>query len=500
MNEADAMRLALQRAATPGVPLGPNPRVGCVLLRDGEVIATGYHRGAGTPHAEADALNQCPDASGATAIVTLEPCNHTGRTGPCAQALIDAGVTRVVYALDDPNPLAAGGAQTLREAGVEVTSGLLADEAESVNRAWLLGVRRGRPMVTWKFAATLDGRSAAADGTSKWITGPQARADVHRLRGECDVILVGTGTAAADDPLLTVRDGRVHQPLRAVMGLRDVSPELRVFNHDAETILLRTREPAQALAELYEAGRRHVWLEGGPTLASAFLQAGLVDEIIAYLAPALLGAGRNAVADLGVSTIGDTMRLRLTEVTRLGGDLRLTLTPMQPEAIPPDTKDWTFVITEGCPECGFTPQQPPETGARLRATLPAWQAALAGPDARDRPAPQTWSATEYACHVRDVCTLFAQRLALMLTHDDPEFPNWDQDAAAVVGNYFEQDPAVVSAELRDAAEATAAAFDAVRADQWERTGRRSNGSTFSVATFAVYFLHDIEHHGWDVSR
>ncbi len=320
------MSRALQLAATPGVPLGPNPRVGCVLLRDGEVIAEGFHRGAGTPHAEADALAKT-DARGATAVVTLEPCNHTGRTGPCAQALIDAGVHRVVYALPDPNPVASGGARALRAAGVEVAAGLHRKEAERVNRGWLFGVAHNRPLVTWKFAATLDGRSAAADGTSQWITGPQARSDVQRLRGQCDVILVGTGTAATDNPRLTVRDGRTHQPLRAIMGVRDLDPGLLVFNSAADTVQLRTHDPADALATLFEAGRRHVWLEGGPTVAAAFLRAGLIDEVIAYIAPALLGGGRNAVADLGISTIADALRLELRDATRIGDDVRLTLAP-----------------------------------------------------------------------------------------------------------------------------------------------------------------------------
>lgn len=327
MNETEAMQRALQLAATEGVPLGPNPRVGCVILRGGEVLAQGYHRGAGTPHAEADALSRCIDATGSTAVVTLEPCNHTGRTGPCAQALIAAGVSRVVYALPDPNPVAAGGAQTLRQAGVQVSSGLLEDQARDVNRAWLFGLSHKRPLVTWKFAASLDGRSAAADGTSQWITGLEARADVHRLRAQCDVILVGTGTVVADNPLLTARTGTAHQPLRAVMGMRELSPELKVFNHDAETVVLRTHDPEQALAELFEAGRRHVWLEGGPTLAAVFLRTGFVDEVIAYIAPALLGAGRSAVGDFGVSTIAETLRLDLHDVTRIGGDVRLRMSP-----------------------------------------------------------------------------------------------------------------------------------------------------------------------------
>jgi diaminohydroxyphosphoribosylaminopyrimidine deaminase/5-amino-6-(5-phosphoribosylamino)uracil reductase len=332
--EQAAMRRALELAATPGVPLGPNPRVGCVLLDEtGATIATGHHRGAGTPHAEADALASAGDrARGATAVVTLEPCNHHGRTGPCAQALVEAGVRRVVFAQSDPNPEASGGAGTLRAAGVDVESGLLTVESALLNRFWTFGLEHGRPLVTWKFATTLDGRSAAADGTSRWVSSPAARLDTHRLRALCDVMLVGSNTVAVDDPLLTVRDEHdaplAHQPLRAVMGERDLDPGRRVFNADADTVHLRTRDPKSALVELFDLGRRHVFLEGGPTLAAAFLRAGLVDEIVAYVAPMLLGAGRSAVADLGITTIADAFRPRVTDITVLEGDppnVRLTL-------------------------------------------------------------------------------------------------------------------------------------------------------------------------------
>src|SRR3954470_22055278 len=176
-----AMRRALELAASPGVPLGPNPRVGCVLLApDGTEVAEGFHRGAGTPHAEAAALAEAGDAArNATAVVTLEPCNHTGRTGPCATAMVEAGVARVVFAQPDPNPIAAGGESTLRVAGVEVAFGLMEREARALNRAWTFGMEHHRPFVTWKFAATLDGRSAAADGSSRWVTSHAARVDAH---------------------------------------------------------------------------------------------------------------------------------------------------------------------------------------------------------------------------------------------------------------------------------------------------------------------------------
>ncbi len=337
MTEAEAMARALALAATPGVPLGPNPRVGCVLLApDGRVVAEGFHRGAGTPHAEADALARAGTAAvGTTAVVTLEPCNHTGRTGPCSHALVAAGVRRVVYAIADPNTVATGGTATLRAAGIDVEHGLMADEARALNRAWLHGLAHGRPLVTWKFATTLDGRSAAADGTSQWITGAAARRDVHRLRAACDTVLVGTGTVLVDDPRLTVRDehGRdvEHQPMRAVMGLRDLPPAAKVLDGAAPMIHLRTHDPHDALAQLHARGRQHVFLEGGPVLAAAFVRAGLVDEIVAYVAPVLLGAGPLAVADLGIGTIGAALRPTTADVTVIGGedgtspDVRITM-------------------------------------------------------------------------------------------------------------------------------------------------------------------------------
>ncbi len=322
--ERRAMQRALELARTPGVPLGPNPRVGCVLLApDGTEIAEGYHRGAGTPHAEAAALAEAgSEARGATAVVTLEPCHHTGRTGPCSLALIEAGVARVVFAQPDPNPVAHGGEDALRDAGVEVAFGLLERESRALNRAWTFAMEHGRPFVTWKFATTLDGRSAAADGTSRWVSSRPARLDTHRLRAQCDVMLVGTATVELDDPELTVRDEYdeplAHQPLRAVMGLRDLAADRRVFNDRAETVRLTTRDPSAALAELRSRDRQHVFLEGGPALAAAFLRAGLVDEVVTYVAPALLGAGTSAIGDLGITTLADAWHLEITDVTALG--------------------------------------------------------------------------------------------------------------------------------------------------------------------------------------
>lgn len=333
--EVAAMRRALDLARTPGVPLGPNPRVGCVLMdARGDVVAEGHGRGAGSRHAEADALRVAGErARGTTAVVTLEPCNHTGRTGPCAEALIAAGVSRVVFGQPDTNPVARGGAETLRAAGIDVEGGVLTDQARAVNPTWTFAMEHGRPFVTWKFAATLDGRGAAADGTSRWITSAEARADVHRLRAECDVVLVGTGTVLADDPRLTVRgDDDVPvpyavQPLRVVMGLRPIPAGAAVLDDAADTVHLATRDPERALGDLFARDRQHVWLEGGPTLAGAFVRAGLVDRIVAYIAPSLLGSGLAALADAGVTTVSRAVRLDIDELTRVGPDLRITARP-----------------------------------------------------------------------------------------------------------------------------------------------------------------------------
>jgi len=339
--EHAAMTRALELAQTPGVPLGPNPRVGCVLLAaDGTAAAEGLHRGAGSAHAEVDALQRAGNgARGATAVVTLEPCNHTARTGPCVEALIEAGVTRVVYAQADTNPVASGGATTLAAAGVAVEGGLLAAEARLVNETWTFALDHGRPFVTWKHATTLDGRSAAADGTSRWISSKPARRDTHGLRALCDTILVGTGTVLADDPQLTVRDDddlplpQEHQLLRAVMGVRDLPADRRVFDDAADTVVLTTRDPREALAELFARGRHHVLLEGGPTLAAAFLTGRLVDEIVSYVAPMLLGSGRSAVGDLGIESIADALHYDVSDVTVLGDgpetNVRLTMRPRE---------------------------------------------------------------------------------------------------------------------------------------------------------------------------
>lgn len=329
--ERNAMRRALALALRG--PRGVNPQVGAVLLSpDGEIIAEGWHQGAGTPHAEVAALSQLEPgaARGATAVVTLEPCNHHGRTGPCAEALLEAGVARVVYAIDDPNPGSSGGGERLRAAGVEVEAGLLADEARELLDSWLTVQRLGRPHVTVKWAQSLDGRAAAADGTSQWISGPAARADVHRRRAQADAIVVGTGTVLADDPALTARaeDGSLFpsQPVPVVLGEREVPADAAVRQHPLPFVQY-PGDLRAALDDLRRRGVHRVFVEGGPAVAASFVRGGVADEFLVYLAPALLGGDRLALRDIGVSTIGEAVRLTLTDVERLGADLLLVAAP-----------------------------------------------------------------------------------------------------------------------------------------------------------------------------
>jgi diaminohydroxyphosphoribosylaminopyrimidine deaminase / 5-amino-6-(5-phosphoribosylamino)uracil reductase len=358
--ERAAMRRALALAAGVAGSTSPNPPVGAVILdAAGEVVGEGATRPAGQAHAEVVALAAAGRrARGGMAVLTLEPCAHTGRTPPCVQALLASGVARVVYAVDDPNPVAAGGAGLLRARGIDVVAGLLATEAaRGALEPWLFAVRHRRPYVTWKLAATLDGRVAAADGTSRWITGAAARADVHRLRSTVDAIAVGVGTVLADDPRLTVRtpDGTAadRQPLRVVLDAQARTPATaRVLDGTAPTLLAVTDPVAAAslpaavlalpaaagagaggvdvpalLRALYDRGVRHLLLEGGPTVAGAFVAAGCVDRVVAYVAPALLGAGPAALGPAGIGTIGAALRLRVDDVALVGEDVRITARP-----------------------------------------------------------------------------------------------------------------------------------------------------------------------------
>ncbi len=293
------MRRALDLAVR-GPLTGGNPQVGCVLVdASGSIVAEGWHHGAGTPHAEIVALSQLPthdglpDARGLTAVVTLEPCNHTGRTGPCSEALIAAGVERVVYAVADPGP------SRVTAPSVSPRRGSRSATGSSPTTARLCCTRGSRPCdaggrgSTVKWASTLDGRAAAADGSSQWITGAAARQKVHEQRAASDAILVGTGTVLADDPSLTARGdaGELmpHQPLPVVVGERAIPADAKLHSHPRGVLETRTRDLDEVFAQLQERDIRRVYVEGGPTLASAVIAAGYADEFAIYLAPALLG-------------------------------------------------------------------------------------------------------------------------------------------------------------------------------------------------------------------
>jgi diaminohydroxyphosphoribosylaminopyrimidine deaminase/5-amino-6-(5-phosphoribosylamino)uracil reductase len=326
----EALRLALDLSWRALGRTSPNPPVGAVVLdAAGEVVGSGTTAPPGGPHAEVVALSAAGErARGGTLAVTLEPCAHTGRTGPCTDAVLAAGIARVVVSCSDPTALAGGGADRLRAAGVEVEVGALAEEVgRGPLEPWLTAQRTGRPFVTWKAAASLDGRTAAADGTSRWITGELARAEVHELRDRADAVVVGVGTVLADDPQLTVRPDPGRQPLRVVLDRTGRVPAgARVLDDEAETLVLAL-DPSAALAELGRRGVVSVLLEGGATVAAAFLRDGLVDRVVTYVAPVLLGEGAPLVAQLEVSTIGEALRWRLDEVERVGDDVRLVLRP-----------------------------------------------------------------------------------------------------------------------------------------------------------------------------
>lgn len=352
------MRRALDLAARGAGLVSPNPMVGAVLVRDGEVVGEGWHEGPGRPHAEVVALEAAGDrARGATLFVTLEPCAHYGRTPPCAPSVVAAGVTSVVAAMGDPNPAVDGrGLAALRSAGIEVFVGLMEEQAARQNASFLKHVRTGLPHVTLKMAASLDGKAAARDGTSRWITGAEARAEVHRMRGGADAIMVGAGTAFRDDPSLTVRDPgyRGRPSLRVVVDGRGIVPETHQVFSDGAPTLVATTEGAPGwrrdrwraagaevlvlddagsalipLEDLFrELGKRdvqRVLLEGGPTLAWESVRRGMVDEVVLFFAPILVG-GQDAPSVLmggGIPTITAPFRLDLDEVSRVGPDIKV---------------------------------------------------------------------------------------------------------------------------------------------------------------------------------
>ena len=347
------MARALQLADKGRHSTQPNPRVGCVIVKDGAIIGEGFHERAGEPHAEVHALRMAGDkARGADVFVTLEPCSHFGRTPPCADGLIAAGVRKVWAAMQDPNPEVAGkGLERLRAAGIEVECGLMQAQAQVLNRGFVMRMTRGRPFVTLKLAASLDGRTAMANGESQWITSEAARADVHRLRAEAGAVLTSSATVLADDPELTVRHVQTsRQPDRIVLDSRGrVSAKAKVWNEGARRVLLTTQQavmPADVevaqldrngeyfslSAVMSELGRlkiNEVLVECGPTLAGLLLQAEVVDELVLYLAPSLLGDMARPLARLPhLQALSQRIELQWRDVRAVGPDLRLIAAPV----------------------------------------------------------------------------------------------------------------------------------------------------------------------------
>lgn len=325
---------AMARAVTlaqNGPKWGINPQVGCVILHpDGHTLAEGWHRGAGTAHAEVDALNNLTrpsDAIGSVVVVSLEPCNHIGLTGPCSEALISAGVGAVFFGVHDPNIRSAGGAKKLASAGIMVQSGIAAKKVEKQIAPWLGATRMQRPFVTLKWASSLDGQAAAADGTSQWITGKKARNDVHLRRSDADALAVGTGTILSDNPRLTARtpagELREHQPQIVLIGQRPVPESSQIFQHPQPVQHYRTRDLGLVLEELWREGVHSLFVEGGPTLTSAFLRAGFADELVVYCAPILLGGPKNALGELGVFSMPEAHTFTFVSHRTLGKDIRI---------------------------------------------------------------------------------------------------------------------------------------------------------------------------------
>lgn len=307
----------------------PNPIVGAVIVDDsGQIIGEGFH--AGKDHAEiialADSLKRGKNPLGSTIYISLEPCNHFGKTPPCTRALVAAGVARVIYAVRDPNPLVHGGGEYLKSEGVQVVAGILEEEAAEANRAWLHRIAKGRPYIIWKIATTMDGYSAALDGTSKWITCDESRADVAHLRSESDAIVVGTGTVLNDNPSLVPR-GDDRRPLRIIVGARTIPSDFNVYNDEAETIFLSSHQSEDLLSLLREREINQVLVESGSTLGSALLREGLIDEIRWYQAATILGSGIKAVGDLQITTLEDRIDYRITDLVRVGRDIRTVLRP-----------------------------------------------------------------------------------------------------------------------------------------------------------------------------
>jgi diaminohydroxyphosphoribosylaminopyrimidine deaminase / 5-amino-6-(5-phosphoribosylamino)uracil reductase len=331
----DQMRRAFALAKK-GPLVNENPRVGCVLVTDdGVIIAEGFHRGAGFDHAEVDALTKLRakgiSSEGLTAVVSLEPCRHEGRTPPCAKGLVEAGITRVVFSVSDPGGKSAKGAQYLLDHGVEVIGGVLADEGLDVIRHWHTATTLGRPFVTVKWAQSLDGRIAAPDGTSQWITSAESRSLVHVDRSRHGAIVVGTETALVDDPSLTARtdEGDLYpsQPHAVVIGMREIPTSAKLHHHPAGFSHFPTHDVGAVLAELFSRGIRSCYVEGGATIIAAFVKAGLVDEYHLTMGPILLGGDKVAITDIGVKTLDEARHLDIVDFFVTGGDIRIVARP-----------------------------------------------------------------------------------------------------------------------------------------------------------------------------
>lgn len=326
LNPELEMRRAIELSLN-GFP-SPNPRVGCVLWKDGKRVGEGFHEYAGGPHAERVALDAAGElAKGCTAFVTLEPCNHHGRTPPCSEALIEAGVAEVHFAVPDPNQKAQGGESRLTEAGIVVGRGLLSEDAAHANRVWLTAMQRHQPYFAAKVAMSLDGRVALPNGESKWITGPEARNQGHVLRAEYGAVLVGAGTVLADEPQLTVRSVSVHrQPTRIAWDSEGLIATDHNFQSDGgEALVVRERDPADVAKGLWNAGLTACLIEGGPKTWSSFLSADLIDVLHIFIAPKLLGSGRNWLEQPPLASLNDAQRWGIVAIETFGDDVCLTL-------------------------------------------------------------------------------------------------------------------------------------------------------------------------------
>ena len=303
----------------------PNPIVGCIIVDSkGHVIAEEFHNGGA--HAESKAINSLSAIpSDATLFTTLEPCNHHGKTEPCSDLIIKSGIKNVVFSITDSNPIAQGGSKKLRDAGVKVTGGVLTEKVEFTNRYWLQKIKTGRPYFTWKIAMTLDGKIAASDGTSKWITSMESRSEVSKLRAQADAVLIGTGTALADNPSLNSHNPGTRQPLRIVMGKSEIPTSHKLNDDSAATHFLKSHEVSDLLDLLLDLEVNHVLVESGPKLGTVLIKNGLIDEIAAYIAPSILGTGNSFVGDLDISTLSERIDYQIHSFAQLGNDLSVTL-------------------------------------------------------------------------------------------------------------------------------------------------------------------------------